>query len=190
VVELPARHPRRALARQPRHLRAARRQARRPPGLAGRARGGIYSKLIAHAKQDGFCWRDATRAELETEKGASSESRFRRFKPGLDEFMALFPPSFRTDPREALLSADQIKNAFHERGWHRDFYKGLCDEAEVAGLLKTSSAGRYNQILRGRPLLVDAFEAKRDEQGTIMAQVPLAAPSIAKVRRARKRKSS
>lgn len=34
----------------------------------------IFSKLIAHAKLDGFCWREATRAELETEKGASSEN--------------------------------------------------------------------------------------------------------------------
>ena len=150
----------------------------------------IYNKLIAHAKQDGFCWREATRAELETEKGAAGESRFRRFKPGLDEFMALFPPSFRHEPREALLSADQIKNAFHERGWHRDFYKGLADEAEVAGLLKTSSAGRYNQLLRGRPPLVDAFEAQRHEAGTLMAEVPLAAPPVSRVKRARKRLSS
>ena len=150
----------------------------------------IYSKLIAHAKQDGFCWRDATRAELELERGGASESRFRRFKPSLEDFMTLFPVSFRSEPREALLSADQIKNAFHERGWHRDFYKGLADEAEIAGLLKTSSAGRYNQTLRGRPLLIEAFETQRREKGTLMAEVPLAAPSIAKVRRARKRQSS
>jgi len=46
--------------------------------------------------------------------------------------------------------------------------RGLADEAEIAGLLKTTAAGRYNQTLRGRPLPVEAFEAKRREAGTIM----------------------
>jgi hypothetical protein len=147
----------------------------------------IYSKLIAHAKQDGFCWREATRAELELERGGSSEVRIRRYKPSLDEFMALFPPSFRNEPREALLSADQIKNAFHERGWHKDFYKGLCDEAESTGKLKTTAAGRYNQLLRGLPGHVEAFETKLAEAGSMMAQVPLAAPSITRAKRGRKR---
>jgi hypothetical protein len=147
----------------------------------------IYNKLIAHAKQDGFCWRDATRAELETERGGSSEVRIRRYKPSLDEFMALFPPSFRNEPREALLSAEQIKNAFHDRGWHKDFYKGLCDEAESTGKLKTTAAGRYNQLLRGLPGHVEAFETKLAEAGSMMAQVPLAAPSITRAKRGRKR---
>jgi hypothetical protein len=147
----------------------------------------IYSKLVAHAKQDGFCWREATRAELELERGGSSEVRIRRYKPSLDEFMALFPPSFRNEPREALLSAEQVKNAFHDRGWHKDFYKGLCDEAESTGKLKTTAAGRYNQLLRGLPGHVEAFETKLAEAGSMMAQVPLAAPSITRAKRGRKR---
>lgn len=169
-------------------LRAGKRGSRL--GWVGPEDERVFSRLIAHAKEGGFHWREASLAELEGERGASSDGRIRRYKPGLDEFMGIFPASFRNEPREALLSADQIKNAFADRGWHRDFYKGLADEAEVAGLLKATGAGRYNQLLRGRPLLVEAFEAKRREAGTLMAEVPLSAPSISKVRRARKRQSS
>jgi hypothetical protein len=150
----------------------------------------IYSKLIAHAKRDGFCWREATHAELELERGGSSELRVRRYKPSLDEFMTLFPASFPNEPREALLSADQIKNAFHERGWHKDFYKGLCDEAECAGRLKATAAGRYNQLLRGVPPVVEAFETRQAEAGSLLAEVPLSSPAPAQRKRSKKCQSS
>ena len=150
----------------------------------------LYNRILAHAKADGFHWRESSLAELETEQGKTGEARIRRFKPPLDDFMALFPLMFRNEPREALLSADQIKNAFHERGWHKDFYKGLCDEAESAGRIKTTAAGRYNQILRGLPGHVEAFEAKQAEAGTMMAQVSLASQSIPRAKRGRKIQSS
>jgi len=51
----------------------------------------------------------------------------------------MFPVTFTgDDPRRGMLSADQIKNLFHERGWHKDFYRGLCDEAEAAGRIVAS----------------------------------------------------
>ena len=87
------------------------------------------------------------------------------------------------DTRAALLSADQIKNVFHDRGWHKDFYKGLCDEAEAAGKIKATRAALYNQSLRGLPAVVEAYEKRMTEEATIMQDVPLSVP----IRRSKKR---
>jgi hypothetical protein len=38
-------------------------------------------------------------------------------------------------PKSELMNTDQIKNAFHDRGWDHGFYRGLADEAEAAGRL-------------------------------------------------------
>ncbi len=104
----------------------------------------------------------------------------------MDEFLTLFPSHFRTEPREALLSGDQIKNAFHERNWHRDFYRGLADEAVACGrIAEVRGEGRGGQILRGLPGIVEAFEARRRERGSMLEDVPLRAPSRPKKRRGR-----
>jgi len=144
----------------------------------------LFSRIVAHAKADGFHWRDSTLEELEAEQGATSELRFERKKPSMDDFMTVFPGHFREKPREALLSADQIKNTFHDRGWHKDFYRGLCDEAEAAGkLASVRGDGRGGQVLRGLPAIAEAFETQRREQGTMMEQVPLKAPANARRKR-------
>ena len=143
-----------------------------------------YAKLIAHAKDGGFHWREVTQDELEEERGTESETRLRRYKPSLDEFMGVFPQTFAENPREALLSADQIKNLFHERGWHKDFYRGMCDEAEACGRIATvRGEGRGGQVLRGLPVVADAFKTLRQERGSLMEDVPLAAPLNARRRR-------
>ena len=95
-------------------LRAGKRGSRL--GWVGPEDQRMFSRYIAHAKDGGFHWRESSLAELEVDHGTSSEGRIRRYRPSLEEFMALFPGSFRNEPREALLSADQIKNIFHERG--------------------------------------------------------------------------
>jgi len=138
----------------------------------------VFSRLIGHIKDGSIYWREVTQAELEEERGKKDETKFRRRKPTLDEFLTLFPSSFQHDPREALLSAEQIKNAFHERGWHRDFYRGLSDEAEACGrIAEARGNGRGGQVLRGLPGVVEAFQTKREEVGTMMEEVPLKAPS-------------
>jgi hypothetical protein len=92
----------------------------------------------------------------------------------MEEFLKLFPTSFKKEPREALLSADQLKNAFHDKGWHRNFYAGMADEAEADGAIRrVHGEGRGGQILRGLPEIVDAFVARREERGSMMEDVPL-----------------
>ena len=169
-------------------LRAGKRGSRL--GWVGPDEARVFSRYIAHAKEGGFHWRESSLAELEVEHGTSSEGRIRRYKPALDEFMGIFPVWFRTEPREALLSADQIKNIFHERGWHKDFYRGLCDEAEAGGRIgRTCGEGRGGQVLRGLPGVVEALETKRRERGSLMEEVPLKAPANAR-RKRRKPNSS
>lgn len=135
----------------------------------------MFSRLIGHAN-DGIHWREVTQTELEDEMGTKDETKFRRRKPTVDEFMTLFPVAFRQEPREALLSADQIKNLFHDRGWHHDFYRGLADEAQACGkLVAARGEGRGGQVLRGLPGVVEAFETQRKERGSMMEDVPLKA---------------
>ena len=132
-----------------------------------------FTKIIAHSTA-GICWREATKEEFEA-TSSCQETKFNKRKPHMDQFMNIFPRDFSDDPRTGLLSADQIKNIFHDRGWHKDFYKGVCDEAEVTGRIKSTGRGRCNQVLRGLPAIVDAFEARQKEKGSIMEDVPLSA---------------
>jgi len=105
--------------------------------------------------------------------------------------VAVFPSTITgDDPRHGMLSADQIKNIFHERGWHKDFYKGLCDESEAAGKIKATRAVRYNQVLRGLPAVVDAYEKRVAEKDSIMEDVPLSKPARRGKKRRKKRQSS
>jgi len=145
----------------------------------------VFTKIIAHSTS-GICWREATKEEFQAACGAGNEtpSRFARYKPGLDEFVGMFPATFNGDPRQGLLSADQIKNMFHERGWHKDFYRGMCDEAEASGrIAAVRGDGRGGQVLRGLPALAEAFERQRQELGSLMEDVPLKAPAKARKRR-------
>ena len=151
----------------------------------------VFTKIIAHSTA-GICWREASKEEFQAACGTedNTPARFKRYKPGLDEFVAVFPATFNGEPRHGLLSADQIKNLFHERGWHKDFYRGLCDEAEASGrIVATRGEGRGGQVLRGLPAVITALEKQRQEQGTIMEDVPLKAPVNAH-RKRRKSNSS
>ena len=170
-------------------LRAGKRGSRL--GWVGPEDQRMFSRYIAHAKDGGFHWRESSLAELEVDHGTSSEGRIRRYRPSLEEFMALFPGSFRNEPREALLSADQIKNIFRERGWHKDFYRGLSDEAAATGrIAEARGEGRGGQVLRGLPGVVTAFETQRQERGSMMEEVPLKAPASARRKRGKSNSSN
>ena len=139
-----------------------------------------FTRIIAHSAL-GICWREVTEAEYEAV--AKPETKAGKFKPELDRFMEIFPGTFSGEPRNALLSAEQIKNAFYDRGWHKDFYKGLCDEAEASGKIGVTRIGRLNQVLRGLPDLVATYEKRVAEAGTMMQEVPLKAPLNARRKR-------
>ena len=60
----------------------------------------------------------------------------------------------------------------------------MCDEAEAKGrITAVRGEGRGGQVLRGLPALAAAFEKQRLEQGSMMEEVPLKAPSKARKRR-------
>jgi len=133
-----------------------------------------YTKLIGHAKAGRLHWREVPQEELEQEAGKTDEAKFRRHKPSMDEFLTLFPTTFKKHPREALLSGDQIKNTFLDRGWHRDFYRGLSDQAESEQLIAwVRGDGRGGQVLRGLPAIIEAYKTLREERDTLMKDVPL-----------------
>ena len=107
------------------------------------------------------------------------EVTFRQRGPEMDSFVAIFPTTYKKDPRGGLLSADQIKKAFVERGWQKDFYRAMCDDAEAEGLIvQVRGDGRGGQILRGLPAMAEAFAKHRDARGTILEDVPLAKPVV------------
>jgi len=132
-----------------------------------------YSKVIGHSTSRQY-WREVSQSEIAAAQEQPTEARFGRHKPTMEEFLKLFPTSFKKEPREALLSADQLKNAFHDKGWHRNFYAGMADEAEADGAIRrVHGEGRGGQILRGLPEIVGAFVARREERGSMMEDVPL-----------------
>ncbi len=148
-----------------------------------------YSKIIAHSSV-GICWREVSQEEYEAacHSDGTAGAKFKRYMPNMDEFIGIFPVSFKDDPRGGLLSADQIKKVFHERDWHKDFYRGMCDDAEAAGrIVSVRGEGRGGQVLRGLPAMVEAFEKHRAARGSIMEDVPLTPPKNA---RRKKRKSN
>ena len=92
----------------------------------------------------------------------------------MEEFLGLFPTTFKDKPREALLSADQLKNLFHDHGWHRNFYAGMADQAEAEGFIQlVSGEGRGGQKLRGLPEMVIAYQTRLAERDSLMEEVPL-----------------
>ena len=132
-----------------------------------------YSKVIGHSASRQY-WREVSQSEIAAAQEKPPETRFGRHKPTMEEFLKLFPTSFKKEPREALLSADQLKNAFHYKGWHRNFYAGIADEAEAGGTIRrVHGEGRGGQILRGLPEIVGAFVARREERGSMIEDVPL-----------------
>lgn len=146
----------------------------------------VFHKIIAHSTAS-ICWREATQEEFDAAAAAASDDvKFTKRKPQIEEFMQIFPVIATDGPQSALLTADQIKNVFHDRGWHKDFYKGLCDEAETQGLIKSTKGERWNQILRGRPDFVDAVEQERQAAGTILEDT-LLTPGYSR-RKARKKR--
>ncbi len=145
----------------------------------------LFTKIIAHSTT-GICWREATLAEFEAAGGAEEarEVTLRQRGPEMDAFLAIFPNTYKKDPRGGLLSADQIKKAFLDRGWHKDFYRAMCDDAEAEGLIvQVRGEGRGGQILRGLPAMAEAFAKHRDARGTILEEVPLAKPVVFRKKR-------
>ena len=133
-----------------------------------------YIKVIGHSTSRQY-WREVPQSELDAAREKpDAEARFGRHKPTMEEFLKLFPTSFKKEPREALLSGDQVKVAFLKLGWHRDLYKGMYEQAEADGLLAiVRGEGRGGQLLRGLPEIVAAYTARREEAGSLMEQVPL-----------------
>jgi hypothetical protein len=132
-----------------------------------------YSKVIGHGHSRQY-WREVSASEFADAQEQPTEARFGRHKPTMEEFLKLFPTLFKEQPREALLSADQLKNAFHDKGWHRNFYAGMADQAEADGTIQgVRGEGRGGQVLRGLPEMVDAFVKRREERGSLMENVPL-----------------
>ena len=132
-----------------------------------------YIKVIGHSASRQY-WREVSQSEIAAAQEKPTEARFGRHKPTMEEFLKLFPTSFKKEPREALLSGDQVKVAFLKLGWHRDLYKGMYEQAEADGLLAiVRGEGRGGQLLRGLPEIVAAYTARREEAGSLMEQVPL-----------------
>lgn len=139
-----------------------------------------YTKIIAHSPV-GICWREASMEEFQAAGGSELTKAvdFKRRGPEMDEFLAIFPISYKADPRHGLLSADQIKKVFLDRGWHKDLYRAMCDNAEAEGLLtQIKGDGRGGQILRGLPAIAEAFEKQKKAKGSILEDVPLAKPVV------------
>lgn len=74
--------------------------------------------------------------------------------PTLDEFIAIFPDSYKTDPSEAILKSEQIAEEFANRRWDAGCIRQLRDEAFEAGRLKIHHGAR-NRLSIGRPSMVD-----------------------------------
>jgi hypothetical protein len=111
----------------------------------------------------------------------------KRSGPDMDEFLAIFPIGYKSEPRYGLLSADQIKKVFLDRGWQKDLYRAMCDNAEADGLLtQIKGDGRGGQILRGLPAIAEAFLKHKNAKGSILEEVPLAKPVVR--RKAKKRR--
>lgn len=90
----------------------------------------------------------------------------------MDEFMAIFPIGSKTEPGYGLLSADQIKKVFLDRGWQKDLYRAMCDNAEAEGLLvRIGGEGRGGQILRGLPAIAEARLEDKKAKGSILEEV-------------------
>ena len=152
----------------------------------------LFTKIIAHSPS-GICWREASMDEFEATggaEGAKGASRKRR-GPDVDAFLAIFPTSYKKEPKHGLLSADQLKRIFADRGWPRDEYRAMCDDAEAEGsIAQTRGKGRGGQILRGLPAIVEAFEKHRDARGSILEEVPLAKPVVFRPKRRKKNSSN
>ena len=147
-----------------------------------------YTKIIAHGSV-GICWREASMEEFKAAGGSELMKlvAHKRSGPNMDEFLAIFPIGYKSEPRYGLLSADQIKKVFLDRGWQKDLYRAMCDNAEADGLLtQIKGDGRGGQILRGLPAIAEAFLEHKNAKGSILEEVPLAKPVVR--RKAKKRR--
>lgn len=112
----------------------------------------VYARPIAHHREPGvICWLEGTNtASAEPASGA-------RHTPTLDEFLTIFPKTITQGrPESAVLTTDQIKAAFLARGWDKNAYKALRDDAEARGLLITVT-GKFNRKYCSRPELAKDF---------------------------------
>jgi len=143
-----------------------------------------FTKYIAHS-QTGICWREVSHEEVLSAPGIvdRANSRLGPKPPPMEDFVAIFPHDYKNDPSEALLSAGQIQIAFRQRGWSKNLYSGMCDNAALQGLLaQTPGGGQGGKVLRGRPEMVEAYLRWKKEKGTILEIVP-----ISKQRKTKKR---
>lgn len=96
----------------------------------------IYSKLIAHAKQDGFCWRLADEAELVTKQG-------RPPRHSTKDLLALLAPT-----PVGLKSAEWQKLAREDRGISRSTFFDLLKELTDSGAIEKDDAGRWQKSVK------------------------------------------
>ena len=152
----------------------------------------LFNKIIAHSPV-GICWREASKEEFEAAGGTESpkDANRRHRGPDMDAFLAIFPTSYKKEPKHGLFSADQLKKIFEDRGWARDGYRAMCDNAEAEGLIaQARGEGRGGQILRGLPAIVEAFNKHREARGSILEEVPLAKPVVFRPKRRKKNSSN
>jgi len=129
----------------------------------------VFTKTVGYHREPGvICWHEMPPKEKSTPATGANA----RPIPSMDEFLSLFPASCDKSPESALRTANQLKNTFQQRGWSRNSYKGLRDDAEAQGLLSTVTSS-HNRKLTGRKPVIEAFLKLRAEKGTILEQAYL-----------------
>lgn len=116
-------------------------------------------KMIKHSQQAGeICWYEAMGEEVSFVRDGNGKPI-----PTTDDFLSIFPAlEANTDPKKCLLTAGEIRNLFAKRGWKRDSYAGVCDQAVKEGKVKFLQEGRGNRTKRyGRPEAISAYEERR-----------------------------
>jgi AAA domain len=124
------------------------------------------SKIVCHStRDDQICWTEAT---ADTAAAAQANKNGGKPIPTVEQLCSLFP-AFENGkkPREYLLTAGEIRNLFASRGWKRDSYAGVCDQALRERVIDFDLGGRGNrQKLYGRPEVLRAYREQKAQGGT------------------------
>jgi hypothetical protein len=113
-------------------------------------------KIVHHSRKFGeICWHEAMGEEVSFVVPPNNGKPI----PSMQEFVSLLPTLGATSrPRDGLLSAGEIRNQFSKKGWKRDSYAGVCEEACRTKKTALVQEGRGNRLkLYGRPEVVDAY---------------------------------
>ncbi len=110
---------------------------------------------ISHSKEERkICWHEVENVADELVKGTKR-------KPTLDEYVAAFPINME-NPAEAILSPDDQKKLFIKKGWDRDAYPALREQAVAQGRLVSCQDGKKTKHV-GLPEVVAAYTRKLAE---------------------------